>query len=89
MRYLAAVSQSDIIYVYSVVSQFCANLNNDHITAVKHIFIYFKETMTLKSHYSVREVRLELYVNSDWAEDQKSFRFITEWVFKLAESSIS
>lgn len=82
--------KTDIIFVTLLVSYFAKNRNYQHVKTVKIIFKYLKDSKCQKICYKKKEkLKIDNYLDLDQADDQKSQRFISRFIFILISKSIS
>lgn len=90
ISYLTTVSRPDLAHSFSVLSQFNANPNEEHMRAVERVFAYLKRTRSLGLHFRPGTIHssLKAYVDSDWAGSDGS-RSTTGWVIQISGAPIS
>lgn len=86
----AQITRPDIAHATSVVGRFNANPNQEHLDAVHRIFAYLKGTPDRGIYYNPEEeLKLEMFVDSDWGGCPDTHRSTTGWVCTLGRKPIS
>jgi hypothetical protein len=91
ISYLNLVSRPDVSHVFSVLSQFLVNPNEDHLKAAYRAYAYLRGTMKHGLHYSPSAPSgqgIQAYVDSDWAGSDGR-RSTTGWILTCAGAPIS
>lgn len=90
LLYAAIATRPDIAQAVGVVSKFCANPSQSHLTAAKRILRYLKETACLGLSYKKCAYgSLTGYSDADWAGDMDDRHSTSENVFLLAGGAVS
>ena len=82
------MTQSDLIYLLSVLSRYCFNSNSTYIKAVIRVLKYIKKTLNYDIYYEDKEDLIE-YIDVDYAKAINDRRFIDDYAFFLSENFIS
>jgi hypothetical protein len=93
LLYLAVQFRPDILFAVIKLSQFCVNLSDTHLAAVKRIFRYLRSFPGLGITYS-RDAGDQLigYTDANWAGNnvaKNGRRSTSAYIFTLAGGSIS
>ena len=90
LLYAAITTRQDIAQAVGVVSQFCANPTQSHLTAAKRILRYLKGTVYLGLSYKkCADGNLIGYSDADWAGDVDDRHSTSGNVFLLAKGAVS
>jgi len=90
LLYAAITSRPDIAQAVGVVSTFCANPTQSHLTTAKRILRYLKGTVYLGSSYKkCPDGNLIGYSDADWAGDMDDRHSTSGNVFLLAKGAVS
>ena len=83
-------TRPDIAYSVSVLGQFAANPTKSHYTGTKHVLQYLHDSSEHEITYKTSDEPLKLiyYVDSDWAGDVDTRKFITGYVLTLAKGAV-
>lgn len=88
--YAAMATRPDIAQAVAVVSKFCSNPSEAHLTAVKRIFRYLKGTANLGLKYCYSDDHdLIGYSDADWGGDLDDRHSTTGNIFLLSGGAIS
>ena len=88
LMYAIIIIRSDLIYLFSILSCYCFNLNLTHVKAIIRIFKYIKETLDYDIYYESKE-NLIKYIDVDFAKIINNRRFIDNYAFFLSKDLIS
>lgn len=91
LLYAAVATRPDIAHAVGVVSKFCAEPSEMHITAVKRIFRYLKGTMCVSLNYNRKSKSESVfgYCDADWAGDLDDRHSTSGYVLLLAGGAIA
>ena len=90
LLYAAITTRPDIAQAVGVVSKFCANPTQSHLTAAKRILRYLKGTAYLGLSYKkCADGNLIGYSDADWAGDVDDRHSTSGNVFLLAKGAVS
>ena len=90
LLYAAITTRPDIAQAVGVVSKFCANPTQSHLTAAKRILRYLKGTVNLGLSYKrCADGNLIGYSDADWAGDVDDRHSTSGNVFLLAKGAVS
>ena len=90
LLYAAITTRPDIAQAVGVVSKFCANPTESHLTAAKRILRYLKRTVHLGLSYkNCADGNLIGYSDADWARDVDDRHSTSGNVFLLAKGEVS
>ena len=90
LLYAAITTRPDIAQAVGVVSKFCANPTQSHLTAAKRILRYLKGTVYLGLSYKkCADGNLIGYSDADWADDVDDRHSTSGNVFLLAKGAVS
>ena len=90
LLYAAITTRPDITQAVGVVSKFCANPTQSHLTAAKRILRYLKGTVYLGLSYKkCADGNLIGYSGADWAGDVDDRHSTSGNVFLLAKGAVS
>ncbi len=90
LLYLALGTRPDITYPVILMSQFCANPNQEHIQKALYIVKYVNTTLKTQIVYNNRKKEgFIAFADADWGADRISRKSITGNVVKLAGGAIS
>ena len=88
--YAAITTRPDIAQAVGVVSKFCGNPTQSHLTAAKRILRYLKGTVYLGLNYKkCADGNLIGYSDADWAGDVDDRHSISGNLFLLAKGAVS
>ena len=76
--YAMVCTRSDIAQAVGVVSKYMSNPGKEHWREVKWILIYLKESSNMALCYDGMDVRLHVYVDSDFDGDVDSRKSTTD-----------
>ena len=83
-------TRPDIAYATSVASRFAKNPFHQHTKAVKTILRYLKGSRDRGITYGgEKELRVEGYLDSDWAGDKESQKSTSGFIFMLNRGPVS
>ncbi|KAM6554922.1 hypothetical protein CsatB_015684 [Cannabis sativa] len=90
LMYIMVSTRPDIAHALSVLSRFMANPGLEHWNAVKWLIRYLKGTIKYGLIYQkdTSDVRLEGYVDADYASNRDNRRSTTAYVFMINKSCI-
>ena len=88
LMYAMIMIQSNLIYLFSVLSRYCFNSDSTHVKAIIRIFKYIKKTFDYNIHYKNKK-NLIKYIDVDFAETVNDRRFIDNYAFFLSKDLIS
>ena len=90
LLYAAIATRPDIAQAVEVVSKFCANPTQSHLTAAKRILRYLKGTVYLGLSYKkCADGNLIGYSDADWAGDMDDRHSTSGNLFLLAKGAVS
>ena len=90
LLYAAITTRPDIAQAVGVLSKFCANPTQSHLTAAKRILRYLKGTVYLGLSYKkCADGNLIGYSDADWAGDVDDRHSTSGNVFLLAKGAVS
>uniref|UniRef100_A0A1X7SEB0 Reverse transcriptase Ty1/copia-type domain-containing protein n=1 Tax=Amphimedon queenslandica TaxID=400682 RepID=A0A1X7SEB0_AMPQE len=90
LLYAAMATRPDIAQAVGAVSKFCSNPSETHLTAVKRIFRYLKDTVNLGLKFQKTEGNVLVgYSDADWAGDLDDRHSTSGNLFLLAGGAIS
>ena len=90
LLHAAITTRPDIAQAVGVVSKFCANPTQSHLTAAKRILRYLKGTVYLGLSYKkCADGNLIGYSDADWAGDVDDRHSTSGNVFLLAKGAVS
>lgn len=89
LLYAAIATRPDIAQAVSVVSRFCSEPTEMHLTAAKRVLRYLKGTQDMCIMYSPTEEYLCGYSDANWAGDLDDRRSTTGNLFMLANGPVS
>lgn len=90
LLYLAIATRPDISQAVSVVAKFSSNPNEAHLTAVKRIMRYLKESIDFRLRYERSEDgQLTGYSDADYAGDPDDRHSTTGNIFPMSNGPIS
>jgi hypothetical protein len=83
--------RSDISYSMRVMIKYCVNSSELHCQLIEKIFRYLVDTISLKLTFKKSSISNDLieYSDSNFASHMNDRKFISEYVFLLAEIAIS
>ena len=73
----------------TILTHFCSNLSLTHITLIKQIFCYITDIINKDFRENNISDDIEDYTNSDFTDVKISYKFISDYVFNLADTAIS
>ena len=88
LLYLSGSSRPDLCYAVCKISQKCNDPTKKDWNDVKHILRYLKHTCDLKLNYERKNAPIEIYCDSDWANDKDCRKSISGYVVLLAGAAI-
>ena len=77
MLYAAIATRPDIAQAVGVVSKFCPNPTEAHLTAVKRILHYLKGNLDVTLKYKSNDLALIGYSDADFAGDLNKTTIVT------------
>lgn len=89
LLYLAGGTRPDLAFATTYMSQFNSCPSKEHWTGVQHILRYLKQTKNLKLTFEKTGKNLEVFCDSDWANDRTDRRSFSGYVILLAGGAIS
>ena len=89
LMYAMVCTRPDIAHAVGVVSRFMSRPGKQHWEAVKWILRYLKGSSDTSFCFTGASMKLQGYVDADFASDIDSRKSITEFVFTLSGTSIS
>ena len=89
LLHAARATHPDIAHAVGLVSKFNSAPTQAHLTAVKRIFRYLKETVHIKLQYRSTSEKLLGYSDADWANDTDDRHSTTGNVFIMSGGAIS
>ena len=90
LLYAAMATRPDIAYAVGVLSKFCANLDESHLTAARCVLRYLKGTINYGIKYEKSgNAGLTGYSDASWADDLDDPRSTSGNVFLLANGPVS
>jgi hypothetical protein len=88
LLYVAGNTRADIANAVCLVSQFCENPVKGDWVNVKHILQYLKGTKGYSLNYQKTGKPVQVYTDSDWANNKVDAKSISGYVFILAGAAI-
>lgn len=82
-------TRPDLAFSVFVVSQYASNPNPSHWQAVKRIFWYICDTLSLQLIYRGTSSNLQGYTDADWAGDCDTRRSTSGYIFNVGSGAIS
>ena len=79
----------DICYSTNVLSHFMCEPKKIHLMATKHVLRYLRGTIGLGLKYKNVEIKLEGYIDSDWAGCSLNRKSTTGCCFSLGSTMVS
>jgi hypothetical protein len=91
LMYAMLGTHQKLAHCISILSQHSTMPGHEHLTALKHIFRYLRETSAIKLMYKGMPTALTLvgYTDADWANDINDHHSISRHVFILGGAAIS
>ncbi|GMF23949.1 unnamed protein product [Phytophthora fragariaefolia] len=94
LMYLATSTRPDLAFALGQLSRFVANPSPKHVGALKRVLRYVAGTLDYGITYSrkqteAKDVVLEGFCDSDWANDPEQRKSTTGFVFTLAGGAIA
>jgi len=90
LLYLALGTRPDITYQVILMSQFCANPNEEHVQKALYIIRYVNTTLSTKIVYNGNNKEGFLaFADADWAADKITRRSVSGYIITLAGGTIS
>ena len=84
------MTQSDLIYLISILSCYLDNSNKEHLALLKTVFKYILETLDVKLIFINNTVdNLIKYTDADFAEAIDNYKLTNDYIFMLAKECIS
>ena len=80
LMYAIIMTQSNLIYFFSILSRYCFNLNSTHVKTVIRVFKYIKKTLDYDIYYKDKN-NLIKYIDVDFAKTMNDRRFIDDYAF--------
>ena len=88
--YLMIGSRPDIAWAVSRLSQYMQEPTDEHLTAVKHVFGYLRQTTDHKIWYKGASLSgLIGYADADWGENRDNRRSTTGFVVLMADGAVT
>lgn len=87
LMYTIVKTRPDIAYAVLVLSCYASNPTDTFITAAKRVFCYFKRTINLGIIYG-KSNNLVDYTNTNWGNDEKTWRSTGAYLFNLYGGAI-
>ena len=83
--------RSDLAQSVTVLTRFCSNLSLTYVTLIKQIFCYITDTINKDLVFRENDIsdNIEGYTDSDFTGIKMSCKFISDYVFNLADAAIS
>ena len=78
----------NIFYAIFLISRYCSNSRQKHVKMMTELFRYIKKTIDYGIIYQTNSSSLLSYADSEFVEIMNDRRFIIEWIFSFADSSI-
>jgi hypothetical protein len=82
-------TRPDIAFAVSLVSRFASNPDKSHMKAVLQILSYLRGTLDLQLVFQGEIQALRGFTDSSWADDLKTRRSTSGFVFNIGSSAIS
>ena len=75
----------------TILTHFYSNLSLTHITLIKQIFYYITDIINKDLVFRENNISddIEDYTDSDLTDIRMSYKFISDYVFNLADTAIS
>jgi hypothetical protein len=89
LMYDMVCSRPDLAHAMSVVSKYTANPGKEHWNAVQWIFRYLRGTSNACLRFGKSTRGLVGYIDSDYAGDLDTRRFLTGYVFTIGGCAVS
>lgn len=89
LLYLAGGTRPDLAFATTYMSQFNRCPSKEHWAGVQHILRYLKQTQNLKLTFQKTGKSLEVFCDSDWANDKIDRRSFSGYVVLLAGGAVS
>ena len=89
LMYTMLETRPDIAYAVFVVNRYAFNPTKNHWTTVKRIFRYLKDTLHLRLTFSSLLRPLANWTDANWAGDNNTRRFISDYIFNLDNAAIT
>jgi transposase InsO family protein len=89
LMYAMLGTRPDIAFAVACVSRYASNPTDEHMTAVKRIFAYLRDTLNYELTYRGDIVDLTGYSDSDWGGDTSTYRSTAGFVFNIGSGAIS
>ncbi len=89
LLYLAGGTRPDLAFATTYMSQFNSRPSTEHWAGVQHILRYLKQTKNLKLSFQRTGKNLEVFCDSDWANDKTDRRSFSGYVVLLAGGAVS
>ena len=90
LLYAAMITRPDIAYAVGVLSKFCTNPDESHLTTARRILRYLKGTINYGIKYEKSgNASLTGYPDASWADDLNDRRSTSGNVFLLANGPVS
>ena len=89
LMYAMVCTRPDIAHAVGVVSRFMSRPGKQHWEAVKWILRYLKGSSDISLFFTGASLKLQGYVDADFAGDIDSRKSTTEFVFTLGGTTIS
>ena len=84
------MTQSDLIYLISILSYYLDNSDKEHLALLKTVFRYILETLDVELTFTNNTADdLIRYTNADFAEAIDSCKLTDDYIFMLVEECIS
>lgn len=89
LMYAAVSTRPDISYAVQTLSQFTSNFDNSHVTAVKHVLRYLKNTPKVGTTFYANDITVSGYSDADWGQNPVDRRSISGYTFLVGKSLVS
>ena len=83
------MTQSDLIYLISILSYYLDNSDKEHLALLKIVFRYISETLDIELTFTNNAADdLIRYTDADFAEAIDSYKSTNDYIFMLVEEYI-
>ncbi|XP_054724441.1 nucleosome-remodeling factor subunit BPTF-like [Uloborus diversus] len=89
LLYLAGGTRPDLAFATTYMSQFNSCPSKEHWAGVQHLLRYLKQTKDLKLVFQKTGKNIEVFCDSDWANDKIDRRSFSGYVVLLAGGAVS
>ena len=89
LLYAASMTRSNLSYALSMISRYCSNSDFTHVAALLRIFRYVQDTLNHDIEYESEQKFFHDYFDADWVNSIDDRRFHEDFIFFLANESIS